>query len=313
MAAVNQVCATILDNVINSGLDFSINQTPYSIHFSLRKKYSRNSSNKTLLNSPSLNTALPQETLVDNFRQELLHTRNEYVKLYNMYTAEQEARSKLDQENKELIENLAKKEENFENVKSLRNENKSLKEKLENKRFEVRHFKTDLENEKKEKNVLSVALKASKAGTKEQRTEFEKKVFDLEKKVVELNDFKQRKHAEERDLKIMNRKELKKANQKLKKEKKKDISVEDDQIKYDINLNPVENTILETKVESDCDKDTLEEKPDLNHNLSAEEKPEPDEEVAHSVEETEPKLMSKEEKEAFLKEIFAKVDKALGK
>ena len=175
MAAVNQVCATILDNVINSGLDFSINQTPYSIHFSLRKKYSRNSSNKTLLNSPSLNTALPQETLVDNFRQELLHTRNEYVKLYDMYTAEQEARSKLDQENKELIENLAKKEENFENVKSLRNENKSLKEKLENKRFEVRHFKTDLENEKKEKNVLSVALKASKAETKERRKEFEKK------------------------------------------------------------------------------------------------------------------------------------------
>ena len=228
-----------------------------------------------------------------------------------MYTAEQEARSKLDQENKELIENLAKKEENFEKVKSFRNENKSLKEKLENKSLEVRHFKTDLENFKKEKNVISVALKASKAETKEQRKEFEKKDSDLEKKVAELNDFKQRKLAEERELKIKNQKELKKANQKLKKEKKKDISVEDDQIKNDFNLNPVENMILERKVASDCDKDTLEEKPDLNHNLSADEKPEPDEEVAHSVEETEPKLMSEEEKEAFLKEIFVKVDKDL--
>ena len=36
-----------------------------------------------------------------------------------------------------------------------------------------------------------------------------------------------------------------------------------------------------------------------------------DEELAHSVQETEPKLMSEEEKEAFLKEIFAKVDKAI--
>ena len=83
MATVNQVCATILDNVINSGQDFSIHQTPYSIHFSLRKKYCKNSSNKIPLNSPP-HTSLQQETQVEQFRQELLHTRNEYVKLYNL-------------------------------------------------------------------------------------------------------------------------------------------------------------------------------------------------------------------------------------
>ena len=89
------MCATILDNVIYSGLDFSIHQTPYSIHFSPRKKYWKNSSNKTPLNSPSPNTSLLQETQVDNFRQELWHTRNEYVKLY---AVEHEARFKLDKQ-----------------------------------------------------------------------------------------------------------------------------------------------------------------------------------------------------------------------
>ena len=168
MATVNQVCATILDNVINSGLDFSIHQTPYSIHFSLRKKYCKNSSNKIPLNSPS-HTSLQQETQVEQFRQELLHTRNEYVKLYNLYAAEHEAKCKLERENKEFIENHLNGEQSVENVKAIRTENKSLKEKLENRSLELKHLKTDLENVQKEKNVLSVALKASKAEIKEQR------------------------------------------------------------------------------------------------------------------------------------------------
>jgi hypothetical protein len=85
--------------VINSGLDFSIHQTPYSIHFSLRKKFFKNPSNKTTMNSPSTNTSSPsQETIVDRFRQELLYTRNEYANLYNLYAAELEAKCKATME-----------------------------------------------------------------------------------------------------------------------------------------------------------------------------------------------------------------------
>ena len=69
--------------------------------------------------------------------------------------------------------------------------------------------------------------------------------------------------------------------------------------------------ILETKVPSNCVNDFVEEKPDLNQNVSDAEKPELDEDLAHAVEEAEPKMMSEAEKEEFLKEIFAKVDKAL--
>jgi hypothetical protein len=142
-----------------------------------------------------------------------------------MYEAEQEARSKLDEEYKELIKKLATEEKSVENVKAIKIDNKSLKEKLENKSLELRHLKTELENVKKENNAHSVALKASKAEIKEQRKEFEKKNSELEKKVVELNDFRKLKLAEERELKIKNRKELKKTNKKLKKEK--EISTEE--------------------------------------------------------------------------------------
>ena len=176
-----------------------------------------------------------------------------------MYAEEHEARCRLETENKELIENHANEEQSVENVKAIRTENKSLKEKLENRSLELKHLKADLENVNKEKNVLSVALKTSKAEIKDQRKGFEKKSSELEKKVVELNDFKKKKLAEERELKIKNRKEIKKANQKIKKEKVKESSAEENIIENDHDLKLVENPKLEIKVPSECEKDILEE------------------------------------------------------
>ena len=49
----------------------------------------------------------------------------------------------------------------------------------------------------------------------------------------------------------------------------------------------------------------------MNYNLGVDVKPELDEELAHSVEEPKLKLMSEGENEAFLKEIFANVDKVI--
>ena len=80
-----------------------------------------------------------------------------------------------------MIEKLAKEGNNVENMKAIKTENKSLKEKLENKSLEVRHLKTGLENVKKDNNAHSVAIKAAKAETKEQRKEFEKKTFRARK------------------------------------------------------------------------------------------------------------------------------------
>jgi hypothetical protein len=127
------------------------------------------------------------------------------VNLYNLYEAEQEARHKLEADYKKVIESYANEEKSTENIKSLKIENNSLRNKLENKSLELKHSKCELDNLKQEKNTLSVALKTSKPEVKEQRRDYEKKVSELEEK--ELYDFKKRKLEEERELKLKNRKE----------------------------------------------------------------------------------------------------------
>ena len=67
--------------------------------------------------------------------------------------------------------------------------------------------------------MLPLALRASKAENKEKNEEFAKKKVDLEKIVTELNDYKKAKLAEERKQMLKKRKEIKRANQKLEKEK----------------------------------------------------------------------------------------------
>lgn len=306
MANVNNACASILETVIHSGLDFHINQTPYSIHFSLRRKFSKNVSKKIPLNYPN-ETSSQGVTDVDRFRQELLQTRNEYVKLYNFYEAEQEARFKLEVENKKLIENYANEKKSTENIKSLKIENSSLKNKLEDKSMELKHSKSELENLKQDKNALSVALKTSKAEIKEQRREFEKKVTELEEKIIELYDFKKSKLAEERELKLKNRKEIKKAKQKIKKEEN---YINEEKKQNEIVPEPVENpdeTIATEDFKTEDPEETLE----------TLETPEPEETVDLSGEVVDekhdafigpklPRRMTPEEIEEFRKELFSK-------
>ena len=216
MATVNEECASIVDIVINSQLDFSIHQTPYSIHFSLRKKFSKNP-NKFPLKQPTESTS-PNESEIDLLRQALLNTTNEYRKLYDLYHAESEAKSKLEGENHYLIETLNSAEKSVENVKKLKNETESLKEKLGNKSLEIKHLKSEVENMRKEKNSLSVAFKASKCDMKELNKDFEKRRIILENKIVELSDYKTVKLEEERDERIRKKKELKKEKQRMKRE-----------------------------------------------------------------------------------------------
>ena len=205
MASVNQVCASIIEKVISSKLDFSIHQTPYSLHFSLRKKFSKYSSSKVPLDCSSPSN---ESLLDDRLRQELLNTRNEYVKLYNYYQNEQEAKCKLEKEYHEALERLATFERTEETVKNIIKENKPMKDRLEIKSLEFKQLKSEIEDVKKDKNRLSVALKAAKAESIDQCKDFEKKKTKLENVILELSDFKQMKLAEEREEKMKKRKEL---------------------------------------------------------------------------------------------------------
>ena len=209
MSDVNQSCAAILKCVINSGLDFHINQTPYSVHLSLRKKFSR-TSNKTPSTPPSTSPIPKSEHQDDRLHQELLYTRNEYVRLYNLYVIENTAKCKIEEEYNRLLDKVNVKDTNNENIEVLKVENKQLNVKYEQKVHEVKQLKSDLENMNKERNTLSVALKVAKADVKAQSKQFDKKTLGLEKKVVELSEYRKIKLAEEREVKLKNRKELKK-------------------------------------------------------------------------------------------------------
>ena len=101
MATVNQICSSIIDVVNNSSLDFQINQTPYSIHFSIRKKFIKN------FNPVTSESSATKNHLEDPLQLELLHVRNEYVKLYNLYETEKNCRSKLNEDYKEVLETIA--------------------------------------------------------------------------------------------------------------------------------------------------------------------------------------------------------------
>ena len=74
----------------------------------------------------------------------------------------------------------------------------------------------DIENVKKEKNDLSVALRRTKQENKEQHKSFEKEKKQLEKKVFDLNEFRVKILNKEREETIRLRREIKKSNQKMK-------------------------------------------------------------------------------------------------
>ena len=160
-----------------------------------------------------------------------------------------------------------------------------------------------------------MALKTPKAEIKDQRKGFEKKSSELEKKVVELNDFKKNKLAEERDLKIKNRKEIKKANQKIKKEKVKESSTEENLIENYHDHKLVENPKLEFKVPTEDLAKSVKSETDPNGNLVREASTENNVGTEDAVNDENaegfigPKLpprMSKEEIAVFYEEMMAK-------
>ena len=127
MLTVNQACAFILEKVTSSKLDFSIHQTSYNIHFSLKTKFSKNSKNIPLDYSSPVTE--PQD---DRFRQTDFTTSTCLKVKWSGYDYNR------------LLESVAKVKN--ENVKAIKAENKSLKEKSENNCLEFMQVKCDYNN-----------------------------------------------------------------------------------------------------------------------------------------------------------------------
>ena len=81
-------------------------------------------------------------------------------------------------------------------------------------------MKNEIESIKKDKNVLSVALKGSKKEIKEMEKTFAKEREVFEDKIRDLKEYKNRKLNEEREEKVQKREDAKRAKQKEKNENK---------------------------------------------------------------------------------------------
>ena len=207
MAGVNQICEDLIRNVTNCELDYKMHQTPLSLFFSIRKKFSKHSTGGGA--SSFQNHQAHHVGLTENFREELFRVRNEYEKLLNFYQAGLVAYEQLKDQMHALNEELSSKnvlQKNQETeIKKLNHEAKSFGVKFEEKCKEVKQLKIEVNVLNQDKNALSVANKSAKQESKQQSKTFDKKVEAYERKITELNEFKIRKLNEEREEKIKKR------------------------------------------------------------------------------------------------------------
>ena len=182
-----------------------------------------------------------------------------------------------------------------------------MKDNLGNKSLEIKHIKSDLENIKKEKNVISVALHASKADVREQKKEFERKKIELEKKLEKLNDYRKEKLEEERKEKIRKKKESKKSKNQMQDYPNNKFKTELTDIKE---LNSEPDNDVDKMVKEDIFAETHEHK-ESEEILKLETE---DDKILQAEDHEDfigpklPRMMIKAEVEEFQRELFAKWD-----
>ena len=242
--SVDLTCERIIRQICSSNLDYHMNQTPYSIFFSIRKKFIKGHHSKPAEN--------PVNVHMEPSEVELFNIKMEYAKLYSCYENTIANENLLKSEIlrlTQIVEGKAALEDDHatseENLRKLHAENKLHRKeisefivKYDQKCLEIKPLKDEITGLKKDKNDLSVALKRSKKENSETVKSHEKKIKHFEAKIVELVDFKNEKLSEERDLKIKKRKERKKAKKEISK-----VEYVDAVINNDPNMNNIEVTV----------------------------------------------------------------------
>ena len=241
--SIDESCEKIIRQVCKSKLDFHMNQTPYSLYFSIRKKFVKG-------HVPSTSTENPQICETKSQEPDVFNIWHEYNKLYYIYQDSASVIARLNDE----IANKCNIEETFGELKemnhrldlenkSLKNERSEMKVKYDKKCKEVKVLNDEINLVKKDKNSTSVALTRCKKEQIETNKSHEKKLHNYEKKLNELVEYRNKKLSEERDIKIKQRKELKKTKKHQSEEMNKIVVKDDSESEErDFNLNiPVHN------------------------------------------------------------------------
>ena len=178
--------------VKNSGLNFSIQETAFSLNIQLKK---------TFLNQWTKTENVSNSNFTNQAHQEVVHELHVKEKqIHDLEKALEEERTQTEK----ASENLAKSSAN--KVKALNDEKKSIQIKHEKMCVDHKILKADNLELKKDLNALNVALKSSKKENNDNVHKNRKKVEDLEENVKELVEFKLLKESEEKDLRIQTKK-----------------------------------------------------------------------------------------------------------
>ena len=208
------ICEQILWLVKNSGLNFSVQETPFGLNLSLKKRFVTKWQNNLNVSETNVNVVSP-ELLKD------LESKNTHI-------------TKLENSEKALSEQVANCNEvkdaaSSDKLKIFSNEKRALQIKHEKTCAENKIIKQDKEALSKDLNSASVALKSSRKETKDVAHRCEKKVETLEDKIKVLELFKVEKDDEQRNFNSKS----KKFNKKLKAINEKEAKVELEKLKLE--------------------------------------------------------------------------------
>ena len=258
---IQNTCHSVINSITSSNLNYSIQQTPYSIYLTIRKSLQK-SRNFFPVVEPKINS---KKVISD---QEVLASRVLVLEEANRHLKEQledeidtneaknntifELESKVESLHNQLI-NYATETEVIiaKQVKKCYDEKKALENKHEKVLKDLKEQKSENNELKSEVKNLRIALKSSQKETKDVSHRFDKKIDNLEDKIKELVTFKTQKISEEKEF----RNKSKKVEKKLKALEEKEAKVKIEILK--LKKREQKNTPNTDLNENDLGKETL--------------------------------------------------------
>jgi chromosome segregation ATPase len=192
------ICDQVLWLIKNSGLNFQVRETPFSLDINLKKRianlWNQRNEHPVSNQSPSHVSSQHHENHVSQESQ-ILENKSELLSKIDSLRANLEETSLHKNEaSRELFElDLAH--------RKLLKENKELLKKHERVCSELKAVKEEKEKTAKENNSLSVALKASRKTLEESSGNFKKETNLYKDELEKLNQFKLERYAEMRSSK----------------------------------------------------------------------------------------------------------------
>jgi hypothetical protein len=191
------MCEQVLWLINNSGLNFQVRETPFSLDINLKKCYAKlwNLNVGNPVSSPPVHHLFPTQNHQPQETQDDSKKNSESLHQIDLLKSKLEDALK---DKHDACTDLLKLDQAH---RKLAKENKELLKKHELFCTEMKIVKSEKEQLSRENNSLSVALKASKKGLKENLETFEKEKKGLQIELMNLNKFNVEKEAEQKKFK----------------------------------------------------------------------------------------------------------------